>query len=56
MNVKVPRLFLGSPGWLYGQSLDVLCCVFVIMWMVQGGPSDFLLAHVSRFCVMVYDE
>ena len=56
LNVEVPGLFLGSPGRLYGQSSDVLCCVIVIVWMVQGGPSDFLLEYVSRLCVMVYDE
>ena len=41
-DVKVPGLFLGSPGWLYGWSSDVLCGVFVIVWMVQAGSSDFI--------------
>ena len=41
-NVEVPGLFLGSPDRLFGRSLDALCCVFVIVWMVQGGPSDFI--------------
>ena len=41
-NVEVPGLFLGSPGRLYGRSPDVLCRVFVIVWMVQGGSSDFI--------------
>ena len=56
MNAEVLGLFLGSLGRLYVKSLDVLCYVCVIVWMIQGGLSDFLWAHVNRFCVMVYVE
>ena len=55
-NVEVPGLFLGSPDRLYGRSSDVLCCVFVIVWMVQGGPSDFYWPMGANFGVIFMKE